>query len=132
MASPLIEGADRVRSEPLANVDEQVEPVQAESLKQVDLQLRHQGLRLDRDSAAVRVERQLDLRGHQGMDDSRPVDGPAQNAVAPHKLDLRGLALEPQAEIVKVLVEPSCLQRRPRPWRPGPPWTLGIVAQKFP
>ena len=45
------------------------------------------------------------------MDDTCPVDGPAQDAVPPHKLDLRGLTLEPQAKIVKVLVEPSWLQR---------------------
>ena len=56
-----IERADRLRAEPFTNVNEQVEPLQAQALKQVNLQVRKQGLGFDGERAGVRVERQLNL-----------------------------------------------------------------------
>jgi hypothetical protein len=47
VAGSFIEWADRFCAEPVTKINKQVEPVQAEALKQVNLQVRNQRLRLD-------------------------------------------------------------------------------------
>ncbi len=52
--------------------------------------------------------------------------------MAPHQLDLRGLALQPQAKVVKILVKLSRLERSLRMRCPGSPRTLHVPAEEFP
>jgi hypothetical protein len=56
VTGPFVERPDGVCAEPLTKVNEQVEPVQAQALKQVDLEMRNQGLGLNRNSARVGTE----------------------------------------------------------------------------
>src|SRR5881394_1418770 len=66
------------------------------------------------------------------MNDPRPINSPAQDAVAPHQLNQRGLTLKPQTKLVEILIELPRPERRPRLRYPGPPRTLHIYAKQFP
>ena len=64
LAAPSVEWAHRVGAELLTPIDQHVEPLHVQALKQVDLQVRDQGLGLQGDGARLGVEGQLNLRGH--------------------------------------------------------------------
>jgi hypothetical protein len=60
-----------------------------------------------RDRAGVLVELKPDSRGHQRMGDVLPADAPRQDPVSPHQLDERLLALQPQPQVIELLVQPA-------------------------
>src|SRR5436309_2331245 len=62
------------------------------------------------------------------MNDPRPINSPAQDAVAPHQLNQRGLTLKPQTKLVEILIELPRPERRPRLRYPGPP-AAGLSGQ---
>ena len=132
VTGPFIERADRVRAKSFTDINEQVEPFQAEALQQVDLHVRNEGFRLDGDGAGVGIERQLDLRCHHGVNDEGLISSPAQDAVTPHQLEHGGFTLKPEAQIVKILIQLACSERCPCLRYPGTPWPLHILTENLP
>lgn len=127
-----VEWPDRVRPESLACVHEQVEAAQPQPLQHVDLHvvlLLQQHLRNYRDRPGLGVERKLDLRGDQRVDDPRTGDGPAEDAMPPDDLDHGRVTLQPLAQLEQVLVQFPGSQGYPGLPGPFPPRAAQIRSE---